>query len=31
MALRYHPDKNKDPRAPAMFREMKDAYDALMG
>jgi hypothetical protein len=29
MALRYHPDKNSSPAAPAQFRAAKAAYDAL--
>ena len=29
-ALQYHPDKNKDPGAGAMFQEIHEAYDFLM-
>ena len=29
LALRYHPDKNTDADAPAMFRKIQAAYEAL--
>jgi molecular chaperone DnaJ len=29
LALRYHPDKNKEPDAPARFREIAEAYAVL--
>lgn len=29
-ALTYHPDKNKDPNAPAKFHEIRDAYEYLL-
>lgn len=29
LALRYHPDKNKDPDAAALFREVQAAYEVL--
>ncbi|UJR37261.1 hypothetical protein I4U23_029970 [Adineta vaga] len=29
LALQYHPDKNKDPKAEETFRAMAEAYDVL--
>jgi hypothetical protein len=29
LAVLYHPDKNPDPQAEAMFKEMNEAYDVL--
>lgn len=28
-ASQYHPDRNSDPRAPALFRAVQEAYDVL--
>ena len=29
LAVKYHPDKNKDPGAEQKFREIKKAYEVL--
>ena len=29
MAVKYHPDKNKDPDAPEQFRKIAEAYEVL--
>ena len=29
LALKYHPDKNKDPKAEETFRSIAEAYDVL--
>jgi hypothetical protein len=31
LALRFHPDRNKDPGATAMFKEINEAYAVLSG
>jgi DnaJ-class molecular chaperone len=28
-ASQFHPDRNSDPDAPALFREVQEAYDVL--
>jgi hypothetical protein len=30
LAMKLHPDKNSNPRAPGLFSELQDSYDALM-
>ena len=29
LALKYHPDKNKDPGSEEKFKELAEAYDVL--
>lgn len=29
LAAQYHPDKNSDPKAPARFRQVQEAYEIL--
>ncbi len=29
LAVKYHPDKNPDPEAEAIFKEINEAYDVL--
>src|SRR5690349_15954038 len=29
LAVRYHPDKNSDPKAEAIFKEITEAYDVV--
>lgn len=31
LAMRYHPDQNKDKGAPAKFKEIREAYAVLTG
>lgn len=29
LATQFHPDKNSDPKAPARFRQVQEAYEVL--